>query len=63
VLISNAYFIGRTLYPEKFSEVEPEKRAAEIIKEFVGADVFTWLKAAYPGFKQVEFSESGIKLK
>ena len=63
VLIANAYFIGQTIYPDRFSDVEPEKMARKIIKEFVGAEVLDWLKAAYAGFRQVEFSESGIKLR
>lgn len=63
VLITNAYFIGRTIYPERFSDVEPETMARKIIKEFVGADVFDRIKSAYAGFRQVEFSESGIKVR
>lgn len=63
VLIANSYYIGKTLYPERFEDINPEEKAAEIIKFFVGADVFNWLKRGYRGFGHVDFLEDGLEVK
>ena len=39
-IIINAYYIGKLLYPEKFSDIEMEKKADEIFTFFVGKPVF-----------------------
>lgn len=62
VLLANSYFIGKILYPDRFADLVPEQKTAEIIKTFVGADVFYWLKEGYSGFCQVEFLENGLRV-
>jgi len=54
-------FIGKILYPERFTDIDPEGKAVEIIRTFVGADVYDWIKAAYSGFCRVEFSKDGLQ--
>lgn len=54
-LLINAYFIGKTVYPEKFTDIDPEQKAREICKNFLGIDVYDQLKKNYPGFKHVKF--------
>lgn len=36
----NAYFAGTVLYPEQFADVDIEKKAAEILIKFLGANTF-----------------------
>jgi iron complex transport system substrate-binding protein len=40
IVFINAYFIGRVLYPKEFADVEVERKARELLKEFVGRDVY-----------------------
>jgi iron complex transport system substrate-binding protein len=39
-VLADAYFIGKTLYPDRFADVDPEEKADEIYTFFVGKPVF-----------------------
>ncbi|MBP2134395.1 iron complex transport system substrate-binding protein [Methanomicrobium sp. W14] len=54
-VIADAYFIGKTVYPERFSDVDPEEKANEIFTEFVGEPVFDRLNTICnnQGFEKV----------
>lgn len=39
-ILANAYFIGKLLYPERFTDVDPAAKADEIFTFLVGAPVF-----------------------
>ena len=39
-VLADAYFIGKTLYPDRFADIDPEKKADEIYTFFVGKPVF-----------------------
>lgn len=41
----DAYFIGKTVYPEKFADIDPKTKADEIYTMFVGKPVFDQLNA------------------
>lgn len=60
IIFANAYFIGKVIYPNKFSDIEIRKKAAEIFKKFLGVDVYDDLKSVYKGYGKVYFKESGI---
>lgn len=60
VIFANAYFIGKVLFPEKFKDIDPHVKAREIIKNFVGKDVYEELKRNYPGFKQLKFEGGSL---
>ncbi|GAB5046484.1 iron ABC transporter substrate-binding protein [Thermodesulfovibrio sp. TK110] len=60
ILLANAYFMGKVIYPDKFRDIEPRKKAGEIFKKFLGVDVYNDLKQVYRGYGKVEFKESGI---
>ncbi len=62
ILFANAYFMGKIIYPEKFKDIEPKKKAKEIFKKFLGVDIYDNLKEAYKGYGKVEFTDSGIKI-
>lgn len=38
--LANAYYIGKVLYPDRFKDVDPEKKADEIYEFVVGKPVF-----------------------
>lgn len=44
-VLADAYFVGKTLYPDRFSDINPETKADEIYTEFVGKPVFAVIKA------------------
>ncbi|MCM2464950.1 iron ABC transporter substrate-binding protein [Methanoculleus oceani] len=39
-VLADAYFIGKTLYPDRFADVDPEEKADEIYTFFVGKPLF-----------------------
>lgn len=51
----NAYFIGKILYPEKFVDIDIEKKAGEIYRMFLGVDIYPQLKKDfYGGFRKLD---------
>jgi len=53
-MIADAYYVGKVLYPEQFTDVDPEKKADEIFVKFLGKVIYNDLKAQYGGFKKLE---------
>ena len=60
VMIANSYFIGKTLYREQFNDIDIEEKAREIVKQFVGMDVYDNLKKSYKGYGKVKFTNAGL---
>ncbi|GLI47243.1 iron ABC transporter substrate-binding protein [Methanoculleus bourgensis] len=56
-VLANAYFVGKTLYPDRFSDVDPVKKADEIYTFFVGKPVLGDLNSQYKNFG---FAESPL---
>lgn len=54
--IANSYFIGKALYPEQFSDIDPVAMADEIYTFLVGAPLFTTMDKLFSNmtFKQLE---------
>jgi iron complex transport system substrate-binding protein len=46
-VLADAYFIGKTLYPDRFTDIDPEEKADEIYTFFVGKPVFSDLNSQY----------------
>lgn len=46
-VLADAYFVGKTLYPDRFADVDPVKKADEIYTFFVGKPVFGDLNGQY----------------
>lgn len=46
-VLANGYFVGKTLYPDRFEDIDPEEKAEEIFTFFVGEPVFSELNAQY----------------
>jgi iron complex transport system substrate-binding protein len=54
-VLADAYFIGKTVYPDRFADIDPSVKADEIYKMFVGKPVFAALNANYnsSGFQPI----------
>ncbi|WFS63242.1 iron ABC transporter substrate-binding protein [Pseudodesulfovibrio thermohalotolerans] len=48
-ILANAYFIGKVLYPERFTDVDPQAKADEIYTFLVGKPVFKDMNAQFKG--------------
>lgn len=46
-VIADAYAVGKILYPDRFSDVDITKKAAEVYGFFVGTSVYEQMKADY----------------
>ncbi|MDD3978258.1 MAG: iron ABC transporter substrate-binding protein [Methanomicrobium sp.] len=55
-VFSDAYFIGKILYPERFSDINPEEKADEIYTFFVGEPVLDELNSQFnnTGFSKID---------
>ncbi len=51
--IADAYFIGKTLYPEQFKDVDPEKKADQIYKVLLGKELYDQMARDFGGYKKV----------
>ena len=57
IAYADAYFIGKTLYPDRFQDIEPASKADEIFQAFIGMKGYAALEKEYGGFKQMAFGE------
>lgn len=44
---ADAYYIGKILYPDKFTDVDPDKKAEEISAKFLGKSAYSTIKKQY----------------
>ncbi|NMB78987.1 MAG: ABC transporter substrate-binding protein [Methanomicrobiales archaeon] len=58
-ILADAYFVGKTVYPERFSDINPEKKADEIYSMFVNKPVFREINANCNNLGFTRFSGSG----
>lgn len=49
-IFANAYYIGKLLYPERFSDIDPAAKADEIYTLMVGKPLFTELNTLFKGY-------------
>ncbi len=54
-VLANTYYIGKVLYPERFSDIEPDVKADQIFRFFLGKNVLKEMKKSYGGFQKVGF--------
>jgi iron complex transport system substrate-binding protein len=54
-VLADAYFIGKTLYPDRFSDIDPQAKADEIYTKFVGKPAFSAINSQYKdlGFTRI----------
>ena len=55
IVLADAYFVGKMVYPEKFADIDPKEKADEIFTMFVGEPIFDRLNTISNGrgFKKV----------
>ena len=53
-VLGNAYYIGKVLYPDKFTDIDLEQKADEIYQDFLGKEVYQDMKSSYGGYKKIE---------
>lgn len=58
--LADAYFVGKVVYPEKFKDVVPEKKADEIYEFLVGRAVYNKMKEQFGGFGKLNLKEKSI---
>ncbi|KUK99838.1 MAG: ABC-type transporter, periplasmic subunit [Methanomicrobiales archaeon 53_19] len=49
-VLSNAYYIGKVLYPDRFADIDPAEKAEEIMTFFIGEPVFSELNSQFNNF-------------
>jgi iron complex transport system substrate-binding protein len=54
--LADAYYIGKVIYPNKFEDINPEKKADEIYTFLVGKPVYNAMKEKLGGFGKLEFN-------
>ena len=59
--LANAYYVGKVLYPDRFKDVEPEKKADKIYTFLVGKPVYDDMKKAFGGFKRIDLEKTSVK--
>ncbi|MBP9008776.1 MAG: Periplasmic binding protein [Euryarchaeota archaeon ADurb.Bin294] len=54
-VLADAYYIGKIVYPEKFSDIDPEAKANEIMTKFLGSSPLDKINSQYKnmGFSQI----------
>lgn len=55
-VLANAYYVGTVLYPDRFADIDPARKADEIYTFFVGKPVFAELNGQYgdQGFSKIQ---------
>jgi len=46
-VLADAYFIGKTVYPEKFADIDPAAKADEIMTRFLGSSPLSEINSQY----------------
>jgi iron complex transport system substrate-binding protein len=62
IALANAYFLGKTLYPERFTDIDPGGKADMIFNAFVGLKAYGQLQKEKFGFGRVVFSKSRLSV-
>jgi len=52
-VLANAYFVGQTLYPDRFGDVDFESTVETIFETMLGAPLYESLLEAYPAYETV----------
>ncbi|MGQ9615386.1 MAG: iron ABC transporter substrate-binding protein [Spirochaetota bacterium] len=54
IALADAYYIGKVLYPDRFEDIKPEKKADEIFTFIVGKPVYSTMEKDFGGFLRIE---------
>ena len=56
-IICNAYYTGKVLYPDKFSDINIKEKSNEIYKHFVGKGVYDDMTEKYGEYRRIMIKE------
>ncbi len=62
IALADAWFIGKSLYPSRFKDIDPAVKADEIFSFFLGIPAYDKLKKEYHGFGRVRFDSNGLTI-
>lgn len=62
IALADAYFLGKTLYPSAFTDIDPADKADEIFDFFIGVKAYGQLKNERLGFGRVVFDKTGLSV-
>lgn len=51
--MADAYYIGKVLFPEKFKDIDPEKKADEIYKSLLGKELYEQMAKDFGKFQKL----------
>ncbi|WP_029954860.1 ABC transporter substrate-binding protein [Clostridium scatologenes] len=51
--MADAYYLGKVLYPEKFKDIDTQKKADEIYKLLLGKELYSQMADNFGGFKKI----------
>ncbi len=60
IAIADAYYIGKVLYPSRFSDVDPVKKANQIFEFLVGKPVYNQLAKEFGGFGKINLQNGSV---
>lgn len=60
-LLADSYYIGKTIYPDQFNDINSEEKADEIYGFLVGKGVYNQMKSDYGGFGKIDSNTFEIK--
>ncbi len=61
--LADAYAAGVFLFPERFADIDPDRKADEIIRFFTGAPAYEPMRREFGGFRRLDFSRNGIHVR
>ncbi len=53
--VADSYYAGKVIYPDKFKDIDPVKKADEIYKFMVGKELYDEMAKDFVGFKKLTF--------
>lgn len=59
--MADAYFIGKVLYPKRFEDVDPKKKADEIYEFLVGKAVYEEIASQFGGFGRINLERINLE--
>ena len=55
-MLADAYYIAKTIYPDRFKNLKPEEKADQIYQEFVGQRVYSEMAEIFGGYKKMKLN-------
>ena len=55
-VLADAYFIGKTVYPDRFADIDPKAKADEIVTKFLGESPLDKINSQYKNMGLTQIS-------